>query len=162
MTTVDSWPKTLLFRTHTACTQKVNIHYYLGISIKKDSRHEILTSSKKSHFQSAYYLESEGLVYATFTTPENSIAGSAICSFNISEVDQTFRVRPLNYLKQIASLTKNQNCVKKKEKKEETLLNTVFCLMTTGEVGRKHCYRKKAATVGQNGRLSALCNFFSV
>ena len=24
-----------------------------------------------------------------------------------------------------------------------------------------HCYRKKAATVGQNGRLSASCNFFS-
>jgi hypothetical protein len=26
---------------------------------------------------------------------------------------------------------------------------------------RQHCYRKKAATVGQNGRLSASCNFFS-
>ena len=26
---------------------------------------------------------------------------------------------------------------------------------------RQHCYKKKAATVRQNGRLSALCNFFS-
>jgi hypothetical protein len=26
---------------------------------------------------------------------------------------------------------------------------------------REHCYRKKAATVGQNGRLSASYNFFS-
>ena len=26
---------------------------------------------------------------------------------------------------------------------------------------REHCYKKKAATVGQNGRLSALCNFFN-
>ena len=26
---------------------------------------------------------------------------------------------------------------------------------------RQHCYKKKAATVGQNGRLSAFCNFFS-
>ena len=26
---------------------------------------------------------------------------------------------------------------------------------------RQHCYKKKAATVGQNGRLSVLCNFFS-
>ena len=26
---------------------------------------------------------------------------------------------------------------------------------------REHCYRKKAATVGQDGRLSDLCNFFS-
>ena len=26
---------------------------------------------------------------------------------------------------------------------------------------KQHCYKKKAATVGQNGRLSALCNFFS-
>ena len=25
----------------------------------------------------------------------------------------------------------------------------------------QQCYKKKAATVGQNGRLSALCNFFS-
>ena len=75
------------------------------MSIKKDSaRHEILTSSKKSHFQSAYYLESEGLVYATFTTPENSIAGSAICSFNISEVDQTFRVRPFK-------IVTKENCI---------------------------------------------------
>ena len=24
---------------------------------------------------------------------------------------------------------------------------------------RQHCHKKKAATVGQNGRLSALCNF---
>ena len=43
-----------------------------------------------NEIQSAYYLASEGLVYATFTTPENSIAGSAICSFNISSIDETF------------------------------------------------------------------------
>ena len=34
-----------------------------------------------------------------------------------------------------------------------------FWAETTGV--RQHCYKKKAATVGQNGRLSALCNFFS-
>ena len=28
-------------------------------------------------------------------------------------------------------------------------------------VGKEYCYGKKAATVGQNGRLSASCNFFS-
>ena len=27
--------------------------------------------------------------------------------------------------------------------------------------GREHCYRKKEATVGQNGRLFTSCNFFS-
>ena len=26
---------------------------------------------------------------------------------------------------------------------------------------KEHCYKKKAASVGQNGRLSASCNFFS-
>ena len=31
-----------------------------------------------------------GLVYAVFTTPENSIAGSAICSFNLSSIESTF------------------------------------------------------------------------
>ena len=28
-------------------------------------------------------------------------------------------------------------------------------------VARQHCYKKKAALIGQNGRLSACCNFFS-
>ena len=41
--------------------------------------------------QSAYYLESEGLIYATFSTPENSILGSAICSFNIADIEEIFQ-----------------------------------------------------------------------
>ena len=37
-----------------------------------------------------------------------------------------------------------------------------YDFFTEGEVGgRENCYRKKAATVGQNGRLYASCNFFS-
>ena len=32
---------------------------------------------------------------------------------------------------------------------------------TWGAGGREHCYRKKAATFGQNGRLSSPYNFFS-
>ena len=41
--------------------------------------------------QSAFYVndaenEDNGLVYAVFTTPENSIAGSAICSFNLTSI----------------------------------------------------------------------------
>ena len=45
--------------------------------------------------QSAFYVndaenEDNGLVYAVFTTPENSIAGSAICSFNLSSIESTF------------------------------------------------------------------------
>ena len=37
--------------------------------------------------------------------------------------------------------------------------NSIFRTQPRGV--RQHCYKKKAATVGQNGRLSALCNFFS-
>ena len=46
--------------------------------------------------QSAFYVndagnEDEGVVYAVFTTPENSIAGSAICSFNLTSIEKTFK-----------------------------------------------------------------------
>ena len=39
----------------------------------------------------------------------------------------------------------------------ELLLHT----LRVYQQGREHWYRKKAAAVGQNGRFSALCNFFS-
>ena len=46
--------------------------------------------------QSAFYVsdnenEDNGVVYAVFTTPENSIAGSAICSFNLTSIERTFK-----------------------------------------------------------------------
>ncbi|KAG8227171.1 hypothetical protein J437_LFUL008055, partial [Ladona fulva] len=37
------------------------------------------------------YLSSARVVYATFTTPRNSIAGSAICAFNMSSIEEAFR-----------------------------------------------------------------------
>lgn len=43
-----------------------------------------------NEIQSATYLASDGIVYATFSTPENSIAGSAICSFDIKDIEETF------------------------------------------------------------------------
>jgi len=42
------------------------------------------------HVQSMDYLEEERLVYASFTTAENSIAGSAICSYNLSSIEDAF------------------------------------------------------------------------
>ena len=33
------------------------------------------------------------VVYGVFTTPENSIAGSAICAFKLSDITDTFEVR---------------------------------------------------------------------
>ena len=32
----------------------------------------------------------EDLIYAVFTTPENSISGSAICSFSMNEIREAF------------------------------------------------------------------------
>ncbi|KAG8249732.1 Semaphorin-5A [Homalodisca vitripennis] len=40
--------------------------------------------------QGMTYLPDEGLVYATFTTPRNSIPGSAICSFNLTAIQTAF------------------------------------------------------------------------
>ena len=37
----------------------------------------------------------------------------------------------------------------------------IFIYLFESQGVRQHCCKKKAATVGQNGRLSALCNFFS-
>ena len=44
-----------------------------------------------NEIQSAYYVAAEGIVYATFTTPENSIAGSAVCSFDLKSIEETFK-----------------------------------------------------------------------
>ncbi|XP_076296045.1 semaphorin 5c isoform X1 [Lasioglossum baleicum] len=40
--------------------------------------------------QGAVYHPEEGIVYATFTTPVNGIAGSAICAFNMSAITDSF------------------------------------------------------------------------
>ncbi|XP_033342636.2 semaphorin 5c [Megalopta genalis] len=40
--------------------------------------------------QGAVYHAEEGIVYATFTTPINGIAGSAICAFNMSAITASF------------------------------------------------------------------------
>ncbi|XP_046600130.1 semaphorin-5B isoform X1 [Neodiprion lecontei] len=40
--------------------------------------------------QGAAYQPEEGIVYATFTTPSNSIPGSAICAFNMSAISASF------------------------------------------------------------------------
>ncbi|XP_043600317.1 semaphorin-5A-like isoform X1 [Bombus pyrosoma] len=40
--------------------------------------------------QGAVYHPEEGIVYATFTTPINGIAGSAICAFNMSAITASF------------------------------------------------------------------------
>ncbi|XP_073996502.1 semaphorin 5c isoform X4 [Rhodnius prolixus] len=42
------------------------------------------------NIQGMTYLPDQALVYATFTTPTNSIPGSAICSFNMSAIETAF------------------------------------------------------------------------
>lgn len=43
-----------------------------------------------NEIQSVFFLEREQLLYATFTTPQNSIYGSAICAFNMTSVNKGF------------------------------------------------------------------------
>ncbi len=40
--------------------------------------------------QSVFYLEAEATFYATFSTPENAIPGSAVCAFSLSDVERAF------------------------------------------------------------------------
>lgn len=40
--------------------------------------------------QSMSYVPDENIVYATFQTPSNSIAGSAICAFNLTAINNAF------------------------------------------------------------------------
>jgi semaphorin 5 len=40
--------------------------------------------------QSAYYLEETSTVYATFTSGENDIPGSAVCSFGLDAIEEAF------------------------------------------------------------------------
>lgn len=40
--------------------------------------------------QSIVYVSGQNIVYATFTTPGNSIAGSAICAFNLTAINAAF------------------------------------------------------------------------
>lgn len=44
-----------------------------------------------NEIQSMHYLEPEGTIYATFTTGENSVAASAVCSFKMSDLEEAFR-----------------------------------------------------------------------
>lgn len=52
--------------------------------------------------QSSTFLREENLVYATFTTPINSIAGSAICAFNMTAINEAFS-GPFKHQKDILS-----------------------------------------------------------
>ena len=58
MTTVDSWPKTLLFRTHTACYEKskyspsliVIVIYHVSPSVEKAQKEKVDMSRAQSQF----------------------------------------------------------------------------------------------------------------
>ena len=43
-----------------------------------------------NEIQDAVYLRNEGMVYATFTTGQNSIPGGAVCNFNLTAVETAF------------------------------------------------------------------------
>ena len=46
------------------------------------------TSFHFNEVQSMEYLEEEETLYATFTTPESGIAGAAVCSYKMSDVEE--------------------------------------------------------------------------
>ncbi|XP_043199748.1 semaphorin-5B-like [Amphibalanus amphitrite] len=41
--------------------------------------------------QSIHYLDREEVLYATFTTPDNSLAGSAVCAFTMASISAAFQ-----------------------------------------------------------------------
>lgn len=52
--------------------------------------------------QGMSYVPHENIVYATFTTPSNSIAGSAICAFNLTAIETAFS-GPFKYQEHIGN-----------------------------------------------------------
>ena len=56
-----------------------------------------------NEIQSVFKSDSDNSVYAVFTTPDNSIAGSAICRFDLDFVARTFDTSPFK------SQVKSQN-----------------------------------------------------
>ena len=58
--------------------------------------------------QGIAYSADEGVLYATFATPENSIHGSAICSFNITSIHAAF-AGPFKYQDSVGSAWHPQN-----------------------------------------------------
>lgn len=52
--------------------------------------------------QSTSYVPVENIVYATFTTPSNSMAGSAICAFNLTSINAAF-AGPFKYQERTGS-----------------------------------------------------------
>lgn len=52
--------------------------------------------------QSTAYIPGENILYATFTTPVNSIAGSAICAFNLTAINKAFS-GPFKYQEHVGS-----------------------------------------------------------
>ena len=43
-----------------------------------------------NEIQDAVYLQDQGMVYATFTTADNSIPGAAVCNFNLTAIETSF------------------------------------------------------------------------
>ncbi|KAL1492641.1 hypothetical protein ABEB36_010871 [Hypothenemus hampei] len=61
-----------------------------------------------NEIQSAQYIPEENVVYATFTTPTNGIAGSSICSFNITSINAAFN-GPFKYQSDMNSAWTNHD-----------------------------------------------------
>ncbi|XP_032687927.1 semaphorin-5B isoform X2 [Odontomachus brunneus] len=57
--------------------------------------------------QGAAYHPEEGIIYATFTTPINGIAGSAICAFNMSAIAASFN-GPYKYQEKVSDAWKRK------------------------------------------------------
>lgn len=84
--------------------------------------------------QSVDFLEDQQMVYTTFTTGENSIAGSAICNFNLSSVETSFagpfkyQARPDSTWGPATEKTDHFQC-KEKASSEELLISRKYQLM---------------------------------
>lgn len=65
-----------------------------------------------NEIQSMFYVSTENIIYATFTTSPNSISGSAICAFNLSAINEAFN-GPFKYQHDMNSAwNKHQNTFK--------------------------------------------------
>ncbi|TMW52624.1 hypothetical protein DOY81_002278 [Sarcophaga bullata] len=78
--------------------------------------------------QDITYSTDENVLYATFTTPENSIHGSAVCAYNLSAINEAFD-GPFKYQEHIDSVWRPVNSQHSSQFK---------CELPTGNVRSKH------------------------
>ncbi|CAH1241590.1 SEMA5A [Branchiostoma lanceolatum] len=111
--------KTVFSRVARICKNDIGGHFLLEENWTTFMKAR-LNCSRPGHFpfyynelQATYYNPAEEIVYGVFSTEENGIAGSAICAYNLSSIEEvfngSFRYKPNSKSAWLTSPNPNSN-----------------------------------------------------